>query len=144
MAEVLMRSWATSIFSIPLLGILLFCSLIPSISLADVSLTERRPVIAIPAAEVVLEVSSDMKTNHLAVHSMLVQSVRQACFSIEDQQEVQSHDDNSTRLAPLTMVCVSLIADFRGNWLVRIRGQGGSREVQWELVGSEGSLCQSG
>ena len=50
-----MRQWVGSLFPFPILGILLFSCLTPSISLADVFHKERRP--AIPASDVVLEAS---------------------------------------------------------------------------------------
>lgn len=104
-----MRSWAPSIFPVSLLGMHLFCGLIPSVSLADVSLAEKRPAISVPAAEIVLEASPDTKSNQLAIRSMFAQSGRRTCFSVEDQQKVQDHDDKSAWLAPLTMGCAGLI-----------------------------------
>src|SRR5690349_19301474 len=104
-----MRQWAGSLFLFTILGVLLFSCLIPPISLADISLQERRP--AIPALKGLLEPRHYTMKGQLALRSMPTPNGQGACFSADDQRIVQHNEDTSASPAPSKIVCVSLIAD---------------------------------
>lgn len=104
-----MRQWASSLLSFTILGLLLFPCLTPSISVADVSVNQRRPTI--PASDVVLEPSHYTMQSQHAIRSMLAPSWPGPCVSADDQRKVQLIDDQSALLTPSKIVCVGLRAD---------------------------------
>ena len=148
-----MRQWASSLFYLQI--VLLFPYLIPSISLADVMLKERKP--AITALDVVLETSRHTMKSQLAIRGGRAPNRQGKCLSADDQRKVQQIDDKPALLEPLKLVCVSLIADSHetgwsgyeaegdharsnGNWSVALNAYARAVELLGQTTVHEGTL----